>query len=186
MTAREAHIVELVTDDGEPAGTATVADAHDWPGLLHRAFSVLLVDPHGRLLLQRRASVKTRFANRWGNACCGHPPPGEDVAAAAGRRLAEELGLPAVALAPVGVYRYRAGDARTGRVEHEYDHVLVGRVPPGQPFRPDPAEIDELRWMSLADLNTDIENRPASYVPWLAGVLSVWCDAVTAESTGGR
>jgi isopentenyl-diphosphate Delta-isomerase len=184
MTARESHLVELVTGTGEPAGVATVADAHEWPGRLHRAFSVLIVDTAGRFLLQRRASVKTRFAERWGNACCGHPAPGEDVCAAAERRLGEELGLPDVSLKPVGVYVYRAGDTRTGRVEHEYDHVLIGQVPVGWALRPDPAEIDELRWIAMTDLLGDMRDRPATYVPWLAGVLSVWHD--TPESTGGR
>ena len=40
MTDREAHLVELVTDDGVAAGSATVTEAHEWPGRLHRAFSV--------------------------------------------------------------------------------------------------------------------------------------------------
>ena len=39
-------------------------------GLLHRAFSVFLLDPRGRLLLQRRAISKYHFAGRWSNACC--------------------------------------------------------------------------------------------------------------------
>jgi isopentenyl-diphosphate Delta-isomerase len=73
MSDRETHLVELVTDEGVAAGSATVTAAHAGDGQLHRAFSVLIVDDAGRLLLQRRAAVKTRFAGRWGNACCGHP-----------------------------------------------------------------------------------------------------------------
>ena len=74
---REQHLVELV-DDGRARRSArrTVAAAHQPPGRLHRAFSVLLVDPDGRVLLQQRAAVKTRFPLRWANSCCGHPPPG--------------------------------------------------------------------------------------------------------------
>jgi isopentenyl-diphosphate delta-isomerase len=153
---------------------------------LHRAFSVLIVDSDDRFLLQRRAAVKTRFANRWGNACCGHPAPGEDLRQAAERRLGEELGLRFVALAPVGVHLYRAGDPGSGRVEHEYDHVLVGRIRADQPMRPDPAEVGELRWMTVPDLRADLAAHPSSYVPWLSGVLTVWYDTATAESAGGR
>src|SRR5512142_1777309 len=106
---RENHLVELVSAEGEAAGAATVQEAHHAPGMLHRAFSVLLVDPRGRLLLQRRAAVKTRFAGRWANACCGHPAPGQPVPDAAAVRLVEELGVSGVALEQVGVHLYRAG-----------------------------------------------------------------------------
>ena len=170
---RETQWVELVDDDGVGRGRATVADAHRDPGLLHRAFSVLLVDPDGRVLLQRRAAVKTRFPLRWANSCCGHPAPGQPVVEAAARRLAEELSVQGVELVPVGVHRYAAGDPSTGRVEREYDHVLVGRVGTGLRMAPDPAEVAEVRWVPPDELRTDLVARPDAYAPWLFGVLDL-------------
>src|ERR1700739_5122586 len=79
---REQLLVELVDRAGRAFGTSTVREAHTAPGRLHRAFSVLLYDPAARMLLQQRAAVKTRFALRWSKTCCGHPAPGEDIAAA--------------------------------------------------------------------------------------------------------
>jgi isopentenyl-diphosphate delta-isomerase len=178
---RELELVELVDPEGRPAGSATVADAHREPGRLHRAFSVLLVDPAGRTLLQQRAEVKTRFPLRWANACCGHPRPGESVTAAAARRMVEELGVGAVGLTEIGVYVYRAADPRTGRVEHEYDHVLLGRVDPDAPMRPDPAEVAALRWERPEDLRAALERDPDAYAPWLAGVAACLPD----HSNGG-
>ena len=182
--SREASLVELVDATGAPAGSATVAEAHAAPGLLHRAFSVVLVDAGNQLLLQQRAAVKTRFPLRWANACCGHPAPGEDPVAAASRRLSEELGIDPVALHPVGVYVYRALDPVTERVEHEYDHVLVGRVG-GSPQRPDPAEVAAVRWISAGELAHEIAIQPWSYAPWLAGVVSLWHAGAT-EPPGER
>ena len=182
---READLVELVDEDGAAAGACTVAEAHEAPGRLHRAFSVLLRDPDGRLLLQRRAAVKTRFPLRWANACCGHPPPRGDLVDAAARRLREELGISGVRLEPLGVYAYRAEDPGTGRVECEYDHVLLGEVAPDVPARPDPDEVAELRWTSPDGLRAELAAEPDTYAPWLAGVLAVY-DSAEAERVGER
>lgn len=184
---RSTHLVELVDESGRGLGSSTVEDAHQAPGQLHRAFSVVLADPDGRLLLQQRAPVKSRFPLRWANACCGHPAPGEDVIAAATKRLGEELGVDAVPLTEVGVYRYFAEDPATGRVEYEYDHVLLGSVDAGLPVRPDPDEVAAVRWVSLDDLRADLREQPRAYAPWLGGVVEAlpsFEDA--AERSGGR
>ena len=128
-SAREDHLVELVDSSGVVIGSSTVSEAHTAPGQLHRAFSVFVRDPSGRVLLQQRAAVKTRFPLRWANTACGHPVPGEDLPTAAARRVSEEVGIDGVELTPVGVYAYYAEDPETGRVEYEYDHVLVGDLP---------------------------------------------------------
>ncbi len=172
LPERELELVELVDADGRTAGSATVAQAHREPGLPHRAFSVLLLDPAGRTLLQQRAAVKTRFPLRWANACCGHPKPGEPVTDAATRRLAEELGISGVALTEIGVHQYRAADPQTGRVEHEYDHVLLGRIDPDTPTNPDPAEVAALHWEQPKLLRIALDSRSEAYAPWLAGVLA--------------
>ncbi|NUR27975.1 MAG: isopentenyl-diphosphate Delta-isomerase [Catenulispora sp.] len=168
---REDLLVELVDDFGAPVGEATVLDAHTAPGLLHRAFSVHLLDSDGRRLLQQRAAVKTRFPRRWANACCGHPTPGQSVVDAAAVRLVEELGLSGIDLTEVGVYAYRADDPATGRVEYEHDHVLLGIVDSDELRpRPDPAEVAALRWVASTELWAELAASPSAYAPWLAGV----------------
>jgi isopentenyl-diphosphate delta-isomerase len=170
----EHALVELVSPDGTPIGSSTVDEAHAGEGRLHRAFSVLLFDTEGRTLLQRRSATKTRFPLRWANACCGHPAPGDDVVAAAIRRLAEELGVRGVGLAPVGILTYAASDPATGRVEREYDHVLVGHVGSGLTSTPDPAEVASLRWAAPSAVLDDLTGtQSAEYAPWLPGVLRI-------------
>ncbi|MFD6351523.1 isopentenyl-diphosphate Delta-isomerase [Nocardia tengchongensis] len=167
---RESLLVELVDETGVTIGSCSVSRAHHPPGQPHRAFSVLLFDTAGRVLLQRRAAVKTRFPSRWSNACCGHPAPEQTVAQGAGIRLVDELGM-RVALNEVGVYRYRAVDPATDRVEDEWDHVLVGMVT-DQTVRPNPAEVSEFAWVELNELRADLVAAPHRYTPWLGGVLS--------------
>ncbi|MFJ4657493.1 isopentenyl-diphosphate Delta-isomerase [Nocardia sp. NPDC088792] len=168
---REALLVELVDEQGRPVGSLPVAAAHTAPGRLHRAFSVLLFDPAGRVLLQQRAAVKTRFPLLWTNTCCGHPAPGQDVAEAAVIRLREEMGLSAE-LTEVGKFTYQADDPSTGRVEFEFDHVLIGRLTDATP-EPDPAEVEEIAWIDPGSLAPAVAAYPQRYTPWLGGVLRV-------------
>jgi isopentenyl-diphosphate Delta-isomerase len=174
MSFREEQLVELVDAAGAACGTATVRQAHTAPGMRHRAFSVHLLDARGRMLLQQRAAVKTRFALRWANATCGHPMPGEPVTIAARRRLAEEVGIRDIELTEIGIYGYRAVDPDTGRVEDEYDHVLLG-ILDGEPApsRFDPSEVAALRWVPPGELLEELKSHPEQFAPWLAGVTDI-------------
>lgn len=188
--SRESLLVELVDDDGVPLGSATVDEVHRVPGRLHRAFSVFLIDADGRILLQQRAAFKTRFPLRWANTCCGHPLPGEPPAIAAARRLAEETGIGGVTLTEIGVYSYYAEDPSTGRVEYEYDHVLVGDLPATVTPRPDPDEVAGLRRIHPRELQSGLAAHPREYAPWLAGItgllLAHLATEQTPERSGGR
>lgn len=168
----EQDLVELVDDDGRPTGAATVAEAHTAPGRRHRAFSVVVHDGEGSVLLQQRAAVKLRFAGAWANAACGHVPPGGDVEAAARRRVAEELGLVStLPMRELGVHVYDAPDPASGMVECEYDHVMGLQVPADIALDPDPAEVATARWLPVVDAVALAATSGAA--PWLAGVLAV-------------
>jgi isopentenyl-diphosphate delta-isomerase len=185
MTSREAQLVELVDADGAPIGSTTVDEAHRAPGQLHRAFSVFLRDPAGRVLLQQRAGSKTRFPLRWANTCCGHPRPGEDVTVAAARRLVEEIGVGGVALSEVGVYSYYADDPATGRVEYEYDHVLLGDLAATRPLLADAEEVAAVRWLPLRELREELTANPRVYAPWVAGVTERLGEYLDSERSAG-
>jgi isopentenyl-diphosphate delta-isomerase len=175
---REAHLVELVDPNGRAIGVATVEAAHQSPGPLHRAFSVVILDDDDRVLLQQRSAEKTRFALRWANACCGHPAPGVAVEDSATIRLGEELGASPIPLKDVGVHLYQASDDATGRVEHEWDHVLLARVPvDGVALAPDPSEVAATRWAPLAEVYEQAQAEPAGYAPWLVGALRLVLEA---------
>ncbi|MCU1601663.1 MAG: putative isopentenyldiphosphate isomerase [Frankiales bacterium] len=140
--------------------------AHQAPGHLHEAFSVLLLDGD-RTLLQKRAASKYHFPGLWTNACCSHPTS-TDVVAEAEARLMFEVGVEA-SLEVVGSFTYRATDPASGLVEHEHDTVLVGRT--AAAGDPNPDEVSELRWVSLAELDAELASHPEAFTPWLTGVL---------------
>ncbi|HEV3381779.1 MAG TPA: isopentenyl-diphosphate Delta-isomerase [Trebonia sp.] len=178
--------VELVDESGTAVGTCSAAEAHEAPGRRHRAFSVLLYDGTGRVLLQQRASGKSRFPDRWSNTCCGHPAPGEEVAAAAARRLSEEMGIGPAQTTPLteaGAFHYRAADLATGHVEDEWDHILIATLMSGVP-RPDESEVRDIRWAGPDGLRGALTSFPGGYTPWLTGVLDLAAAARSRERHG--
>ncbi|HJO25557.1 MAG: isopentenyl-diphosphate Delta-isomerase [Myxococcota bacterium] len=164
----ELEEIILVDEQDREVGFAEKLAAHRDGGLLHRAFSIVLFDPGGDVLLQKRAAAKYHFGGLWTNACCGHPRRGEALEDAAHRRLREELGV-ASALRRVFALIYTAEDPGSGLTEREFDHVFVGvltEVP-----QPDPAEIDGLRWIRGDELVRDVARHPEHYTPWFAELL---------------
>lgn len=136
-------------------------------GLLHRAFSIFIFNPRGELLLQRRTRRKYHSGGLWSNTCCSHPRPGETVLRAAHRRLKEEMGFD-TKLKEIFSFVYKV-KFLNGLIEHEYDHVLVGRF--GGTPKPNPKEAEACKWIALAALRRDIRRHPRRYSFWLQKAL---------------
>jgi isopentenyl-diphosphate Delta-isomerase len=158
--------VVLVDGCDVPIGELEKLAAHR-EGLLHRAFSVFVVNAAGEILLQRRAGGKYHSGGLWSNTCCGHPRPGEDTRAAARRRLGEEMGF-VCDLRPVHRFTYRAL-LEDGLIEHEVDHVFVGRHE--RDPTPDPEEVEGWRWMRPEILARELRSRPEAFTAWLPPAL---------------
>jgi len=156
--------VTLVDAENNAIGSCGKIAAHR-DGKLHRAFSILISNPDGELLLQRRAAHKYHFARHWSNSCCGHPRPSEPTLAAARRQLKEELGF-VVPLEEVAELRYRSVDPVSGLIEHEHLHVLQGRYS-GEPC-PNPDEVGAVCWMSPIRVRRYLAHCPDSFTPRFA------------------
>jgi isopentenyl-diphosphate delta-isomerase len=153
--------VILVDLDDRELGTAPKIAAHR-EGRLHRALSVVLVDPDGRMLLQKRQQGKYHSGGLWTNTCCSHPRPGEPVSDAAHRRLGEEMGI-RTSLTPFFAVHYRA-ELDKGMTEHEVVHVFGGRY--AGSVRPDPLEADGFDWIDATSLRHQLEAAPERYSIW--------------------
>ena len=169
MATRAAEeLVVLLDEAGRPAGTMPKAEVHGPDTPLHLAFSVYLFDAGGRLLVTRRALGKRTWPGVWTNSCCGHPGPGEDPAAAAERRLGQELGLRPDRLElvlPDFTYRAVAAD---GIVEHEVCPVFFAWVDgdPEPPPAPDPDEVADWRWVPWPSFRAVAATAPWALSPW--------------------
>jgi isopentenyl-diphosphate Delta-isomerase len=161
-TRNVADALILVDERNRTVGSAGKRAVHG-QALLHRAFSIFLVDEDGKVLLQQRSRSKYHSAGLWANSCCGHPSPGERTAQAARRRVREELGA-SVALCFGFRARYRT-DLPNGLTENEVVYVYFGMTP--LVLAPNTAEVAATMQMSLAELKADIARRPARYAYWL-------------------
>ena len=158
--------VVLVTEKDEVLGLMEKMQAHE-NGILHRAFSVFLYNSKGEMLLQKRAAEKYHSPNQWTNACCSHPRIEETYEQAAKRRIKEELGIDCE-LEEKFWFIYKA-DVGQNLWEHELDHVFVGNYE-GE-FNLNKEEVAEVRYISLENLNIELENNPEKFTEWFKIIL---------------
>jgi isopentenyl-diphosphate delta-isomerase len=152
----------LVDENNRARGFGEKTPVHR-AGLLHRAFSIFIVDDEGRILLQRRSAAKYHSGGLWANSCCGHPRPGETTLAAARRRLTEELGVSAPL--SFGFFsRYRA-ELNGGMQENEFVYVYFGPLT-AEP-EPDPAEVAAVELLSAEEIRRRVARTPDAFTYWL-------------------
>lgn len=156
-------MIVFVDDAGTPIGTSPKLAAHDGDTKLHSAFSVFLFNDKGELLLQQRALTKKTWPGVWSNSCCGHVMLHESVEAAARRRLKYELGMSVGELHLIlPDFRYRA--EKDGVVENEICPVFVGFT--NTEPRPNPEEVNAVRWVAWNEFVIEVADPANGYSPW--------------------
>jgi isopentenyl-diphosphate delta-isomerase len=157
----EKEMVILVNEQDEAIGLMEKLEAHE-KGLLHRAFSILIFNSSGEMLLQQRALSKYHSPGLWSNACCSHPRDGETIVQAATRRLSEEMGMH-TELSILTHFIYKA-EFDNGLTEHEYDYVVKGISDTHPIINPD--EVNDYRWISMEDLSDWVKKTPSDFTIW--------------------
>ncbi len=175
-----AEAVIAVAEDDTVIGPMSKLEAHRGAGHYHRAFSVLLFNTKGEMLLQQRSSDKVTFPNVWANACCSHPlhSPEElelenamGVKRAAVRKLEQELGIdPAQVSTDDMVYMTKMRySARMNQewIERELDHIIV--MCADVEINPNPNEVANTLWVDHDKMEAMLlEERAAdqAIAPW--------------------
>ena len=153
----------LINKNGEEIGSEEKVKCHIGKGLLHKAFSIFLFNNKKELLLQQRSKEKMLWGEYWTNTCCSHPRIGENILDAANKRLMEELNLNPVKLKCLYNFFYNAKFKNIGS-ENEHCSVIIGKS--NEIKKPNPDEVMDLKWISLKNLQIDIEKKPNKYTPW--------------------
>ncbi|ARN76604.1 isopentenyl-diphosphate delta-isomerase [Nonlabens spongiae] len=153
--------VILVNENDEKVGLMEKIEAHE-KALLHRAFSVFVINDNNEIMLQQRAHDKYHSPGLWTNTCCSHQRDGESNIAAGRRRLQEEMGF-TTDLKELFNFIYIA-PFDNGLTEHELDHVMVGSFNGEPQLNPD--EAADYKWMTADDIKKDIAQNPDIYTEW--------------------
>jgi isopentenyl-diphosphate Delta-isomerase len=155
----------LVDEADRRLGHLSKEACHQGRGVLHRAFSLLIFNGRGELLVQQRAPSKRLWPLYWSNSCCSHPRITESMEVATRRRLHEELGI-RCALHFLFKFQYHAQFDETG-AEHELCSVFIGRC--DATVDVNRAEIHDWRWISQDVLQRHMSGSDRSlYTPWFA------------------
>lgn len=157
----EEEKVILVNEQDEPIGLMGKMEAHE-KAVLHRAFSVFILNDQNEVMLQQRAAHKYHSPLLWTNTCCSHQRAGETNLEAGSRRLFEEMGF-TTDLKELFHFIYKA-PFDNGLTEHELDHVMVGRYNGVPQINSD--EVNSWKWMSIESIKNDMSVSPKQYTVW--------------------
>ena len=163
--------VILVDEQDNPIGLMSKLEAHK-KAVLHRAFSVFILNAKGELMLQQRAKHKYHSPGLWTNTCCSHQRQGETNIQAGIRRLQEEMGF-TTDLKEIISFIYKA-PFQNGLTEHEFDHVLIGHYEDSPIINHD--EVADWKWMLLEDVKNDIDTNPEYYTVWFVIIFTKFFD----------
>ena len=178
------ELVLCLDSDDNVIDSSSKFTTHHGEGILHRAFSVLIFDSEGRLLVQQRSSDKITFPAVWANSCCSHPldidgensDPIEGVKEAARRKLGQELGIPRTITDDwkfhhIGRFEYKCR-WDSDWVEHEIDHVLIVEADCEVDFNRN--EIQSVDWLDNDSLIRMMERKGR----WKSQLIAPWFEAI--------
>lgn len=160
LIMKEENVI-LVNQNDEQIGLMPKLEAHE-KAVLHRAFSVFVLNDQNEIMLQQRAQHKYHSPLLWTNTCCSHQRDGETNLQAGNRRLYEEMGF-GTELKELFHFIYKA-PFDNGLTEHELDHVMIGNYN-GEP-KINPEEVESWKWMGIEEVQKDMQSHPEIYTVW--------------------
>jgi len=161
--------VILVNELNEQIGLMPKMEAHE-KAVLHRAFSVFVMNDKGETMLQQRAAHKYHSPLLWTNTCCSHQRDGETNIEAGKRRLQEEMGF-VTDLKELFSFIYKA-PFDNGLTEHELDHVMIGHYTASPKINIE--EVADWKWMK--------PKYPENYTVWFKIIFEKFYDYFIQKS----
>jgi len=159
------ELLILVDENDNAIGLEEKIKCHLPNGKLHRAFTALLFDKKGRLVLTKRAPEKMLWPGIWDGTVASHPRKSETYVTSAERRMPEELGI-SCKLDYLFKFEYHVPYKDIGS-ENEICGTMIGIIDDSTKFSLIKDEINEVKWVSAQELFLDLKINPNAYCPWM-------------------
>jgi 16S rRNA (adenine1518-N6/adenine1519-N6)-dimethyltransferase len=152
--------LEIVDENDKVIGKASLDEIYRRK-LIHRVAMIVVREPAGKILLQRRSAKVFTNPNRWDVSAAGHVDAGESYNQAAIRELHEELGVSNVELAEAAYYF--SDTTLDGKHQKRFVKIYTVTLPADTTFSIEPSEVSEVRWFSLEELSRLFEQQPHEF-----------------------
>ena len=167
--------VILVNENDNPIGKEEKVKCHLPNGKLHRAFTALIFNNEGKLLLTKRSEGKMLWPNDWDGTVASHPRESETYASSAERRMPEEIGI-SCKMNYVNKFEYHVPYKDVGS-ENEICGTLIGTIDSFDESSMIKDEISEIKWINPAELKNELEHNRDVYCPWMVIALYFLADS---------
>jgi len=154
----DGDLLDVVDAANQVIGRATRREVHD-QGLMHRSVHVFVLNPEGRLYIQRRALSKDTFPGAHDSSAAGHVDAGEDYHACAARELEEELGLK-----PEHAHLVQVGELAASE-ENGWEHVRFYLCRTRAEPVPNPEEVAHGAFYTLDEVEELIAHPDTHFAP---------------------
>jgi len=169
--------VILVDENDNPIGKEEKVKCHLPNGKLHRAFTALIFNNEGKLLLTKRSEGKMLWPNDWDGTVASHPRESETYASSAERRMPEEIGI-SCKMNYVNKFEYHVPYKDIGS-ENEICGTLIGTIDSFDESSMIKDEISEIKWINPDELKNELEHNRDIYCPWMVIALYFLADSDT-------
>lgn len=159
------EMLVLVDENDNPIGLEEKVKCHLPDGKLHRAFTALLFDKKGHLVLTKRSPTKMLWPGDWDGTVASHPRQSETYVSSAERRIPEEIGI-TCKMEYLFKFEYHVPYKNVGS-ENEICGTLIGIIEPSSKFNLVKDEIIEILWGDANEIGNEIKKNPLSYCPWM-------------------
>ena len=167
--------VILVDQDDNPIGKEEKVKCHLPNGKLHRAFTALIFNGEGKLLLTKRSESKMLWPNDWDGTVASHPRESETYVSSAERRMPEEIGI-SCKMNYVNKFEYHVPYKDIGS-ENEICGTLIGMVDDFDESSLIKDEISQIKWINPDELKNELEQNNDAYCPWMVIALYFLADS---------
>ena len=161
----------LVDKNDNAIGKEEKVKCHLPNGLLHRAFTALLFDKNGQLLLTQRSPSKMLWPGDWDGTAASHPRESETYVSSGERRIPEELGI-SCRLEYLMKFEYHVPYKDVGS-ENEICGTLIGVIDENTKLSLIEDEISAVKWTFPSELVKELAKNPESYCPWMLIALNL-------------